>query len=100
METFFPECQVLLYDARGCGNAPPNYVTFGLRESIDLSCIVEDLILKYPEAQLFLWGREMGAASVVHFMHSLEALILQQAFKGRSSKNGEMMKQNKKTSTL
>lgn len=79
LDYFIPEFQILLYDARGCGNSPSTYVTFGLRESIDLSYIVEDLIQKDSEIQLFLWGREMGAVTIIHFIHSLETLIFQRS---------------------
>lgn len=37
-----PNFAILLFDSRGCGNNKSEYVTLGLRESLDL-----DLILSY-----------------------------------------------------
>lgn len=57
---------------RGCGNNNSEYVTLGLRESIDLGYIIWFLIYKFPECELCLWGRQMGAVTLIHYLHFLE----------------------------
>lgn len=63
---------VLLYDQRGCGNDPNQYVTLGMRESYDLEKILNFLIKEFGEVNFYLWGRQMGAAAIIHYLHQVE----------------------------
>lgn len=63
---------VLLFDQRGCGNDPNEYVTLGMRESYDLERVLDFLSKEFGEVNLFLWGRQMGAAAIMHFLHQIE----------------------------
>ena len=42
---------------RGCGNNKSEYVTMGLRESIDLSFVVKEVLDVFKDARIFIWGR-------------------------------------------
>lgn len=70
---------ILLYDQRGCGNNMSDYVTLGMRESVDLENIVLELFSNYGQINIFLWGRQMGAVAIIHYLHYLE--IQRLAFK-------------------
>lgn len=54
---FFPEFQVMLFDMRGCGNNTSEFVTLGLRESMDLAKILKVIKENYGPINIYLWGR-------------------------------------------
>ena len=66
---------LLCYDLRGTGNNMSEYVTLGLRESLDLLRIIKYVIKNFDFKEIFLWGRSMGATTVIHLMHDLEFYI-------------------------
>ena len=76
MDLFLPFYSLLLYDHRGCGNNGSEYVTLGLWEAVDLDRIVSRLFKKFGTVNIFLWGRSMGAATIIHYLHYLESEIL------------------------
>lgn len=47
------------------------YVTLGLRESIDLDSLIEILITKEKYGKIYLWGRSMGSSTIIHYLYSL-----------------------------
>lgn len=56
-DMFLPKFSILLYDMRGCGNNKSEYVTMGLRESIDLSFVVKEVLNIFTETRFYIWGR-------------------------------------------
>ena len=56
----------ILYDLRGHGENEPTFTTYGLRESEDLKCLIEDTRARYPDvAVLGLHGESLGAATTL-----------------------------------
>ena len=51
------------------------YVTFGLRESIDLAKILDTVNKTFVNANVYLWGRDMGAAAIIHLLYDWETQI-------------------------
>ena len=47
----------MLFDQRGCGNNMSDYVTLGLRESIDLERIIGEMYDEFGQINIYLWGR-------------------------------------------
>lgn len=60
---------VCLFDFRGCGNSSEEYVTLGLREKFDLTFILRIVSDALRPERIYLWGRSMGAATVIHYLH-------------------------------
>lgn len=69
------EYSLLCYDIRGCGNNMSEFVTLGMRESFDLFKIIEYVLSKDEYKEIYLWGRSMGGATIIHLMHDLEYYI-------------------------
>lgn len=67
-EHFLPSVGVLLFDSLGCGNAEGEFVTLGLREQDDLHFLIEEAHRKLKFKKLLLYGRSMGAATIIHYM--------------------------------
>lgn len=76
LETFSKNFSILLYDHRGCGNNMEEFITLGLRESLDLNRIIDYLTYRYDFPGVYLWGRSMGAVCVIHFLHRIESEII------------------------
>lgn len=72
VELLLPGVAVALFDALGCGNAQGEYVTLGLREKDDLERVVQSLHRRLGFSRLMLYGRSMGAATVLHFLGAAE----------------------------
>lgn len=71
LEFIEPGCSLLVYDIRGAGNNESKYVTLGLRESFDLDRILSHLMKAETYSQYVLWGRSMGAVTIIHYLHQL-----------------------------
>lgn len=72
VELLLPGVAVALFDALGCGNAEGEYVTLGLREKDDLERVVLSLHRRLGFSRLMLYGRSMGAATILHFLSTAE----------------------------
>ena len=57
-----------LFDFRGCGNTTDEFVTLGLREKIDLEIVLNAIDEAIKPKRIYLWGRSMGAVSIIHFL--------------------------------
>lgn len=56
----------ILYDLRGHGENAPTFTTYGVRESVDLRCLIDDTIKRYPDiSTLGLHGESLGAATTI-----------------------------------
>jgi esterase/lipase len=68
LEYFLPNYSICLFDFHACGNAEGEFVTLGLREKHDL----EEVLLTIEEVinppRIYLWGRSMGAVSIIHLL--------------------------------
>ncbi|MBR0373924.1 MAG: alpha/beta hydrolase [Mogibacterium sp.] len=59
----------ILYDIRGHGENERTYTTYGVLESQDLLCLIEDTRTRYPRlTELGLHGESLGAATTVTVM--------------------------------
>ena len=61
-----------LFDFRGCGNTSDEFVTLGLRETIDLRYALDVIHKILNPKEVYLWGRSMGAATIIHFISDNE----------------------------
>lgn len=68
---------VLLFDFAGCGNSDGGFVTLGLNESDDLGLIIKHIAEEEQYKRVFLWGRSMGAVSIIHFLDSNKQKVMQ-----------------------
>lgn len=59
----------IIYDLRGHGENKPDFTTYGIRESEDLRCIIDDTRKRYKGLRfLGLHGESLGAATTVTVM--------------------------------
>lgn len=59
----------IIYDLRGHGENEPDFVTYGVRESLDLKALIEDTRSRYPDMTILgLHGESLGAATTVTVM--------------------------------
>ena len=70
-----PNFAFLVFDARGTGNNQSEFVTLGLRESLDLDLIISYIIKENKYKEIFLWGRSMGAVAIISFLHLNETRL-------------------------
>ena len=52
-----------LFDFTGCGNSSGDFVTLGLKESDEITIVLNYLKHKHGYKQFLGWGRSMGAVS-------------------------------------
>ena len=56
----------IIYDLRGHGENAPDFTTYGIRESQDLKCLIDDTRARYPDLRhLGLHGESLGAATTI-----------------------------------
>ena len=56
----------IIYDLRGHGENERTFTTYGIREALDLECLIEDTRQRYPGlTMLGLHGESLGAATTV-----------------------------------
>ena len=56
----------VIYDLRGHGENAPDFTTYGIRESRDLNCLIDDTRARYPDLTVLgLHGESLGAATTV-----------------------------------
>ena len=56
----------IIYDLRGHGENEQTFTTYGIREALDLECLIEDARQRYPDmTTLGLHGESLGAATTV-----------------------------------
>jgi len=56
----------IIYDLRGHGENEQTFTTYGIREALDLECLIEDARQRYPDmTMLGLHGESLGAATTV-----------------------------------
>ena len=58
---------LLVYDAIGCGKSEGEFITLGLNEHLDLKNIIEHLKGTNLVSKIVLYGRSMGAATVLMY---------------------------------
>ena len=56
---------LLIIDLRGHGESEGEFVTYGLKESLDILLWNRYLYIKHPESSVILYGVSLGAASVM-----------------------------------
>lgn len=71
-----PHTSVLVFDFMACGNTEEGYVTLGLEEKDDLHLILMDACKKMNFECIILWGRSMGAVTIIHYLHAIENATL------------------------
>ena len=69
---FIKDYDVLILDFVGCGLSKGEYVTLGLDESKDIESIITHVINIYKYEEIYLWGRSMGAVSIIHLLYNLK----------------------------
>ena len=56
----------IIYDLRGHGMNEPSHITYGIKESRDLLCLIKDTRERYPDISLLgLHGESLGSATSV-----------------------------------
>lgn len=85
VKTLLPRCLVLLFDFAGSGLSGGDFITLGLRESIDAHMVLSHLKSRYPIRKVGIWGRSMGAVTAILYAEQhpempLAALILDSPF--------------------
>lgn len=59
----------IIYDLRGHGENDRTFVTYGIRESIDLLSMIQDARLRFPDIEMLgLHGESLGSATTVTCM--------------------------------
>ena len=61
---------LLMVDQRGCGASLGSYVTYGLKESIDLLQWISSLVKENENIEIGLYGVSMGAATILMTLNS------------------------------
>jgi pimeloyl-ACP methyl ester carboxylesterase len=68
VEKFLPlDFSVFAFDFSGSGRSEGEYVSLGFYESEDLRAVVDFLRLSEMASKIVLWGRSMGAASILRY---------------------------------
>jgi pimeloyl-ACP methyl ester carboxylesterase len=58
---------LFLFDFEGCGNSQGEYITLGIREADQLLKVLT-LIRRRNDNKFVLWGRSMGATSLLRYL--------------------------------
>lgn len=53
---------------RGSGESQGHFTTLGIKESIDIYCLLKELQKEFDCKSVLLYGRSMGAASLMKFI--------------------------------
>lgn len=61
-----------LFDYTGYGCSQGQYSTLGLKEEADLETVINHLKKEFKMTSIYLWGRSMGAVTIVHLMSKLQ----------------------------
>ena len=61
-------CNLCVIDMRGSGQSGSQFTTLGIKESSDVYFMIKELQLKYNCHNMLLYGRSMGAASIMKFI--------------------------------
>lgn len=64
-----------VFDFLGCGKAGGLYVTLGWNEQDDLASVIECVTRDYRATQVALWGRSMGAVTILLYLEHHSELI-------------------------
>lgn len=72
---FIQSFDALTFDFVGCGLSRGEHVTLGLNESVDLANIVKNMQVSYKYEEIYLWGRSMGAVSILHMLHKSKSFV-------------------------
>lgn len=62
---------VCTFDFAGYGKSEGEYGTLGKNEALDIHSVVEHLVSKEKFRYVYLWGRSMGAATVIRYCSEL-----------------------------
>ena len=82
-----PDFNFCVFDYSGSGMSQGEYVTLGILEQFDVKAVIGFLAKKYRIKDFFLWGRSMGAVSVLLFcekfskLYRIRGLVLDSPFK-------------------
>ena len=72
------------FDFSGCGNSEGDWVTLGWKEKEDLHSVLQYLESEGKTSKVILWGRSMGASTVLLYDHQyplpVTGFILDSAF--------------------
>jgi len=71
LEKILPDKSVLLMDLPAHGNSELNTSTLGVTEAEDLLNILREVICYFNFSNIFLWGRCIGAVTIINALHSL-----------------------------
>jgi predicted alpha/beta-fold hydrolase len=61
-------CNLCVLDMRACGQSEGEYCTLGVKESRDVEAVIEMLQEKYRARKFILYGRSMGAVSIMKYI--------------------------------
>jgi pimeloyl-ACP methyl ester carboxylesterase len=68
MNFVLPTFNFCLFDFSGCGHSEGEWITMGLKEKDDIFAVVEHLVKEKGQREFYLWGRSMGAVSILMFL--------------------------------
>ena len=78
---------LLAFDFAACGRSDGAYVTLGIRESEDISVVLNQVLQDFsPKTKIILWGRSMGAVAALLYQkknadnYQIKGLILDSPF--------------------
>lgn len=80
------EFDLCCFDYVGVGQSEGTFLTFGFRESIDLSFLLKRLKDQFKYRSFVLWGRNVGANAIVQYLkrfkpaNDIEAVVLDSLF--------------------
>lgn len=66
---FLPKFSFCVFDFTGCGQSEGEYVTLGAKEKDDIQAVLMSLKIDFGLQFFFLYGRSMGAASVMLYLY-------------------------------
>ena len=62
-------CNLCLIDMRANGQSKSQFCTLGIKESEDVNFLIKELQKKYYCKKIILYGRSMGAVSIMKFIN-------------------------------
>lgn len=72
IKRLMPKFSIVLFDYRLQDKNGLSFTTLGLRESQDLKLIISFLLDQLKGVHIYLWGRGLGAVSILNLLFTLE----------------------------
>ena len=85
-----------LFDFGGYGKSEGMYGTLGIQETDDLGCIIDHLASKHKYRYFYLWGRSMGAATIIRYCtqmadDNIKGIVLDSPFTDAKTMIGDIL---------